>query len=83
MAFPEHMNLDECVSAQEVYEVHSVRAEEAYEIWKSNPKGMTILDVRTPEEYIWVGHAPEAINVPWALWNGKWDKQRPSVPHRK
>jgi rhodanese-related sulfurtransferase len=71
--------LAKCMSAQDVFEGHGLRAEKAYEIWKSNPEGVTILDVRTPEEYVYVGHAPEAINVPWALWSGKWDPQKNQV----
>jgi hypothetical protein len=31
-----------------------VSAKEAYEIWKTNPEKVKILDVRTPEEYIFL-----------------------------
>ncbi len=30
-------------------------AQESYEAWRTNPKDVTILDVRTPEEYVYVG----------------------------
>ena len=40
---------------------------EAYEMWKADPDSVTIVDVRTPEEYIFVGHAPMARNVPHRL----------------
>ncbi len=39
-------------------------ATEAYEKWKANPDHVTIVDVRTPEEYVYVGHAPMALNLP-------------------
>ena len=44
-----------------------VTAQEAYEMWKSNPGQVNILDVRTPEEYIFVGHAEMARNIPSSL----------------
>ena len=34
---------------------HSVTAEEAYRMWKNPPEQVHILDVRTPEEYVFVG----------------------------
>ena len=39
-------------------------AEEAYDMWKADSTNVTVLDVRTPEEYILVGHAPMAWNIP-------------------
>ena len=33
-----------------------VTAKEAYEKWKAEPDKITIIDVRTPEEYLFVGH---------------------------
>ena len=33
-----------------------VTAKEAFEKWKADPSNVKILDVRTPEEYIFVGH---------------------------
>jgi rhodanese-related sulfurtransferase len=41
-----------------------VTPREAYEMWKANPDGVTVLDVRTFEEYIFGGHAEMARNVP-------------------
>jgi rhodanese-related sulfurtransferase len=66
----------ECATAQEVYEGNHVTAVEACEVWKANPQAVNILDVRTPEEYVYVGHAPAAINIPWSLWTGKWDQEK-------
>lgn len=41
-----------------------ITAKEAYAKWHSKPDKIKILDVRTPEEYIFVGHAPMATNIP-------------------
>ena len=41
-----------------------VTPNEAYEMWKANPEGVHIIDVRTFEEYIFVGHADMARNIP-------------------
>jgi rhodanese-related sulfurtransferase len=53
-----------------------VTAAEAYEVWKANPDKVKILDVRTPEEYAFVGHAPMAHNVPSKLWTGKYSAEK-------
>ena len=60
-----------------------VTAREAYEMWKSSPGKVTVLDVRTPEEYLFVGHAEMAWNVPLAAQSYQWDavkKQFPMTP---
>ena len=44
-----------------------VTAQEAYEKWKANPARIKVLDVRFPEEYVFVGHAEMAWNIPVAL----------------
>lgn len=41
-----------------------VTAAEAYEMWQADPERIKILDVRLVEEYIYVGHAAAAINIP-------------------
>ena len=46
-----------------------VTAKEAYEMWLADKDKIKILDVRTPEEYIFVGHAPMAHNIPIQLFN--------------
>ena len=48
---------------------------EAYEMWKTNPAKVKIIDVRTSEEYALVGHAPMAINIPSMLWTGEWNAE--------
>jgi rhodanese-related sulfurtransferase len=41
-----------------------VTAKESFTKWHAEPKKIKILDVRTPGEYILVGHAPMATNIP-------------------
>jgi rhodanese-related sulfurtransferase len=50
-------------------------AVDAYESWKATPEKVKILDVRTPEEYFFVGHAPMARNIPLLFWTGKWNQE--------
>jgi len=54
-----------------------VTARVAYEKWQADPEKITVLDVRTTEEYLFVGHAPMARNVPLMSQTHKWsaDKQ--------
>jgi rhodanese-related sulfurtransferase len=51
-------------------------ATEAYEKWKAAPEEVKILDVRTPEEYIFVGHATMAWNIPLAFQSYQWDSDK-------
>lgn len=44
-----------------------VTATEAWAMWQANPEKTVILDVRTQEEYMLVGHAPMAHNIPVML----------------
>lgn len=41
-----------------------VTAAEAWAMWQADPEKTAILDVRTQEEYMLVGHAPMAVNIP-------------------
>lgn len=50
-----------------------VTAREAYERWVADPAQVKILDVRTPEEYLFVGHPAPAWNVPLMLQTYAWD----------
>ena len=45
--------------------------EQAYGKWAHTPDKVKFLDVRTPEEYYFVGHAPMAVNIPVAFATGK------------
>lgn len=51
-----------------------VTAGEAYARWQAAPGKTVILDVRTQEEYAFVGHAPMAHNVPIMLLNPTGEK---------
>jgi rhodanese-related sulfurtransferase len=42
-------------------------AAEAYKKWKAAPDAVKVIDVRTPEEYAFVGHAEMAWNIPVAF----------------
>jgi rhodanese-related sulfurtransferase len=53
-----------------------VNAAEAYKMWEADPEGVSIVDCRTPEEYVYVGHPPMAHNIPSKLWTGKWDAEK-------
>jgi rhodanese-related sulfurtransferase len=53
-----------------------VNAKEAYEKWKANPTMVKILDVRTPDEYIDIGHATGAWNIPAFLQTYHWDESK-------
>lgn len=44
-----------------------VTAREAYEMWKASPERTKIIDVRTPEEYGFIGHPDQAWNIPLAF----------------
>jgi len=44
-----------------------VTAAQAYEMWKASPDKVKIIDVRTPEEFAFVGHPEMAFNIPFAL----------------
>ncbi len=41
-----------------------VTVKDAYDLWKANPDQVNLLDVRTPEEYAFVGHPEGARNIP-------------------
>jgi rhodanese-related sulfurtransferase len=44
-------------------------AKEAFSKWHVEADKVVVLDVRTPEEYIFVGHAPMARNIPLRVLN--------------
>ena len=50
-----------------------VTAKQAHEKWRANPDAVKLLDVRTPGEYIFVGHAPMAHNIPSKFLEHQWD----------
>jgi rhodanese-related sulfurtransferase len=59
-----------------------ITAQEAFTKWNSEQNRVKILDVRTPGEYIFVGHANMAANIPLKLHSDKIDKKtmKPVMP---
>lgn len=55
-------------------------AKEAYEMWQADPENVFILDVRTPEEYLFVGHPPMAWKIPVASQGYEWDEEKKQYP---
>lgn len=53
---------------------------EAYAKWKADPEHVKVIDVRTPEEYIFVGHPAMAWNVPLAFQTYEWDPSGKKLP---
>lgn len=50
-----------------------VTSAQAFAMWQASQTNIKILDVRTPEEYMFIGHAPIAFNVPLALQTYNWN----------
>jgi len=57
-----------------------VTAHEAYERWKAEREKVKILDVRTPEEFLFVGHPAMAWKIPVAVQSYEWDAEREQFP---
>ena len=57
-----------------------VTAKEAYEQWKADPDKIKIIDVRTPEEYLFVGNPPMAWKIPVAEQSYQWDTEKGKFP---
>jgi len=51
-------------------------AQEAFKKWQAAPAKIILLAVRTPEEYLFVGHADQAYNIPFMLLKDKWYKDK-------
>jgi rhodanese-related sulfurtransferase len=52
-----------------------ITSKEAYEMWKNEPNKINIIDVRTPEEYVFVGHAEMAMNIPLVFVKHEWNTE--------
>lgn len=50
-----------------------ITAGKAYEQWKASPDKIFIVDIRTPQEYVFVGHPEMAVNIPFELWTFQMD----------
>ena len=57
-----------------------VTAKEAYDVWQADPEGVKILDVRTPEEWVFTGHPPMGVNIPFAFLAYVWDEETKGIP---
>ncbi len=57
-----------------------VTAKEAYEKWKSDPDKVKVIDVRTPEEFLFVGHPTMAWKIPVAVQSYEWDPEKKHYP---
>lgn len=57
-----------------------VTAREAYDMWKASQERVKILDVRTNEEYLFIGHAEMAWNVPALLQIYQYDQEKKILP---
>ena len=64
-----HQVLEEKLTSLGLY----VTALEAYEMWQADPERIKVLDVRTFEEYVLIGHAEMAANIPLAFPTYTWD----------
>ncbi len=57
-----------------------VTAKKAYEKWQADPEKVMIIDVRTPEEYLFVGHPTMAWNIPVFAQSYEWDAAKQQFP---
>jgi rhodanese-related sulfurtransferase len=57
-----------------------VTAKEAYEKWKAEPEKVKILDVRTPEEFLFVGSPDMAWRIPVIAQSYEWDAAKGQFP---
>ena len=70
--FSTHQVPEEKLTSLGIY----VTAREAYDMWKADPERIKVLDVRTFEEYVLIGHAEMAANVPLAFPTYNWDANK-------
>ena len=57
-----------------------ITAKEAYEKWQADSDNVIILDVRTPEEYLFVGHPTMAWKIPIIVQSYEWDDKEGKYP---
>jgi rhodanese-related sulfurtransferase len=57
-----------------------VTAKEAYAKWQAAPEKVKILDVRTPEEFLFVGSPDMAWKVPVIAQSYEWDAEKGKFP---
>ena len=59
-----------------------VTSKEAYKKWKASPEDVKLIDVRTPEEMLFVGHPEMAWKIPLGVQSYAWDKKQEQFPMR-
>jgi len=57
-----------------------VTSREAYAKWQAEPDKIKIIDVRTPEEYLFVGHPTVAWKIPAFAQTYEWDAEKQQFP---
>jgi len=57
-----------------------VTAREGYAKWQAAPDKVKILDVRTPEEFLFVGHPDMAWKIPVIAQSYEWDAEKGKFP---
>jgi len=57
-----------------------VTAQQAFEMWKADPEHVKIIDVRTPEEFLFVGHPTMAWKIPVGVQSYEWDAAKGQFP---
>jgi len=57
-----------------------VTAKEAYAKWQAAPEHVKIIDVRTPEEFLFVGSPELAWRIPVAVQSYEWDAGKNQFP---
>ena len=55
-------------------------AQEAYDAWMADPESIKVLDVRSPDEYLFVGHTEMAMNIPFMVQTFAWDDAKKHFP---
>jgi rhodanese-related sulfurtransferase len=57
-----------------------VTAKEAYAKWQAAPDSIKIIDVRTPEEFLFVGHPTVAWKIPVFAQSYEWNAEKQQFP---
>ncbi len=57
-----------------------VTSKDAYAMWQAAPDQVKIIDVRTPEEFLYVGHPAMAWKIPFAMQSYEWDAEKKWFP---
>ncbi|MGJ8673924.1 rhodanese-like domain-containing protein [Rubritalea sp.] len=57
-----------------------VTADEAFKMWQADPEKVIILDVRTPEEFLFVGYPTMAWKIPVIAQTYEWDAEKSQFP---